>query len=192
MTVLTAYIDFKSPGAYLGLNPVCELVQRLSVPVRWLPLDSRQDSVPAEKTGETRGETHRRVRALGRRQTHLRYAGVQGLPMSFSESPGGTRLALAALALLEDDPLPFIRGAFCAYWVEGANLDDRETVTSLWRAHVGTAAFDSTEGRARLATCREQALTLGVWDVPAFIVDEQIFIGREHLPWIEEVLLAAA
>ena len=29
---------------------------------------------------------------------------------------------------------------------------------------------------------------LGVVDTPAYVIDGQVFIGREHLPWVRELL----
>ena len=40
-----------------------------------------------------------------------------------------------------------------------------------------------------LDTCIERAQAQGVFEVPAFVIDEQVFIGREHMPWLKEIVV---
>ena len=98
MKTLRVYIDFKSPAAYLAFKPTLALAERKDLTLDWQPIRTRQQPVPAEAADEDRGTTHRRVRAQARRDTHLFYAQVQGVPMRF---PTGafpeTDLALACL-----------------------------------------------------------------------------------------------
>ena len=37
-------------------------------------------------------------------------------------------------------------------------------------------------------TSIEQAQAQGVFEVPAFVIEEQVFIGREHMPWLREIV----
>jgi 2-hydroxychromene-2-carboxylate isomerase len=38
-------------------------------------------------------------------------------------------------------------------------------------------------------TSIEQAQAQGVFEVPAFVIEEQVFIGREHMPWLKEIVV---
>ena len=82
---------------------------------------------------------------------------------------------------------------FRAYWVDHADLNDPQVVSSLLGdSGLKTTLIDNLEPQATLSKCQERAEQDGVIDTPAFVVDGQLFIGREHLPWIEELLTATA
>ncbi len=193
---LAIYIDFKNPASYLALKPTCAMLERLGTGARWLPFHTSEETVPRRKAEETRGESHRRVRALSRRGTHLLYAQVQGIEMQFRDDPGRTEACLAALAWLNEsprtDPLPFIAAAFARYWVRGEDLDDPENVEALWAENVSGHSLDLARGRAALERIREDASAHRVFHAPAYLLGEQLFLGREHLPWIESMLREAA
>ncbi len=182
------YIDFKNPASYLALRPTCALLDELGVTARWLPFGTNEEAIPEQKAEETRGEKHRRVRAIARRETHLLYAGVQGIDMQFLDNPGETDTCLAALALLEENPLPFIRAAFESYWVHGDNLNDEEIVQALWDNTAPGLELDLPTGLGRLAQIREEATEDKVFLTPSYLIGDQVFLGREHLPWIRELM----
>ena len=187
---ISIYIDFKSPQAYLAMQPTLDLLAQFNdVHAAWLPFATRQKPVPRAKPNETRSESHFRVRAEAREATHLYYAQMQNRPMTFPQAPGETTLALAALRFCHADPLPFIKAAFHAYWADQADLNDEAVVLGLLTAcGVGAEGFSATEALEGLEQTISAAHELGVIDTPAYIVDEQLFIGREHLPWIRELL----
>ena len=188
--MIDLYIDFKSPASYLALKPTLALAEELGVDIDWRPYNTKQEMVPTEKPNETKTETHIRIRAELRQKTHLRYATLQETPMTFREAPGKTDLALAALdAALQDDPLPFIQSAFHAYWVDGADLNDKAVVKTLLRS-TGVSVSDEklTSALESLPARQHHAEENGIVDAPAYVVDGQIFIGREHLPWIRSII----
>lgn len=185
--MLTVSIDFKSPASYLTLGPTLDLAKETGLEIDWLPFSVRPFSVPAEKRGETVGDRHRRVRAIAQRDTHLQYAAVQGLQMRFSNTPAGSDVALAAMAGIEDNPIPFIRTAFDAYWIEQANLDDGSVVASLL-ASLDMAIPDPQSGQAKLMKSRKKAEEMGVFESPSYVIADQLFVGREHLPWIRSLI----
>lgn len=182
------YIDFKCPAAYLALKPTLALCEELGVPISWHGIRSYQKPLIQEMPNEEVGERHRRVRALARQKTHLLYAQVQDLPMQFRNPPTNTDMALAALFLLNDsgsDPLPFITAAFNAYWTGDADLNDAGVVAGLPGAP--TLKYDD-DTRTHFEAALEQAEANGIFTSPTYVVNEQIFVGREHLPWIRELL----
>ncbi len=192
----TIYIDFKNPASYLALHPTCAVLERLGMKARWLPFHTSEETLPERKPGETRGEAHRRVRAGARRRTHLLYADIQGIEMQFRDDPGSTVTSLAALACfdkeVDEDPLPFIRAAFEGYWVRGEDLDDAATVAALWNESTARRPLNLEQGREALAQIRDAAIEQKVFHAPTYLVGDQVFIGREHLPWMESLLREAA
>jgi len=187
------YLDFKSPDAYLAMKPTLELVLRHDLEISWLPFRSVEQIVPDEKPHETKGETHRRVRAVARRRTHLMYADIQGIPMTFPEHPTSTDLALSALLTTGDSSVDFIRAGFQAYWVEQQDLNDPAVVKALLEdAGRDPSEWLGLDHKALLTENQRAAGELGVVDVPAYLIDDQVFIGRAHLPWIESLILKQA
>tara|TARA_R100001244_G_scaffold86820_1_gene66239 strand:- start:15152 stop:15727 length:576 start_codon:yes stop_codon:yes gene_type:complete len=188
--MLTVAIDFKSPASCLALEPTLELARQTGVQIDWLPYPVRPFSVPEERAAETVGERHRRVRAVARRDTHLHYAAVQGRPMHFAKTPAGSETALAVLAGMNGDPVPFLRAAFAAYWTEQADLDDEAVVTALLSS-LQMPLPDLASARIKLASDRARADEYGIFDSPSYVIADQLFVGREHLPWIASLIKAA-
>lgn len=190
--MLTLYIDFKSPAAYLAIAPTVSLADRLSIPIEWRPFRTVERDVPRLGKEETVGESHRRVRAESQRAIAIKYAAHQGLSLTFPEHAGQSDLALGALAELRGDRLGFIGAAFEAYWTAHADLDDPDIVARLIAdsaaEHPGT--FEAT--RARLEAEQEAAEAAGIVGAPAYVIKDQVFVGREHLPWIEALASASS
>jgi 2-hydroxychromene-2-carboxylate isomerase len=188
--MLTVTIDFKSPASCLALEPTLDLARETGVQIEWLPFSVRPFSIPEEKAEETVGERHRRVRAIAQRDTWLHYAAVQGRVMHFTETPAGSDAALAAMAGIVGDPVPFIRAAFAAYWTEQADLDDEAIVAALLSS-VQMAVPDPQSARAKLLSIRANADDSGIFESPSYLIADQLFVGREHLPWIRSLIEAA-
>lgn len=189
MKMLRIYIDFKSPAACLAMAPTLALSQKLGQAFEYLPFRTREAAIPEQKSEETKGETHRRVRALARRETHLKYAALQGTSMRFREGSVETDMALATLLYVQPSPEKFIQTAFAAYWTGQQNLNDASVVEALLNsAGYDASSFDAGKYLADLDTIQQEAEDMGIIDTPAYFIDGQIFIGREHLPWIEAML----
>lgn len=187
--MLSVFIDFKSPASFLALEPTLALASETGVHIDWLPYSVRPFSIPEEKADENVGQRHRRVRAIAQRDTHLHYAKVQGREMHFSQTPAGSEAALAAMAGLDGDPVPFIRAAFAAYWTEQADLGDEAVVAALLSS-VQTSLPGPQSAGEKLVSIRSGAEESGVFESPSYVIADQLFVGREHLPWIRSLIEA--
>lgn len=185
--MLTVYIDFKSPQAYLAIAPTLALSERLPLNIAWRPFRTVERDVPKLGKEETVGESHRRVRASSQRALAAKYASHQGINLKFPETPGSTDLALAVLADCEGDPFRYIQAAFAAYWERHADLNDPQIVRQIIADSGVTHAGDLNAASESLETALQAAEDAGIVGAPAYVIDEQIFVGREHLPWIEEI-----
>ncbi|MBL6786653.1 MAG: DsbA family protein [PS1 clade bacterium] len=184
------YIDFKCPASYLAMRPTLALAQKLGVGINWRPVRHYQAPQLAKKPEESVSERHRRVRAHARVQTHAHYAAIQNLPMQFRDPPPSTDIALAALCVLNDtgaDTTLFIEAAFQCYWSSDADLDSLHVVSALPGA---PDMPDEQAARQRLETELASADAAGIFAAPTYIVHDQMFLGREHLPWITDLLTA--
>lgn len=187
--MLTVYIDFKSAQAYLAIIPTLAFANRLGMAIDWRAFRTVERDVPKLGKEETIGERHRRVRAASQRALSLKYAAHQGLDLNYPDELGASDLALGALSLLEGDKLPFIKAAFEAYWDDHADLDDRETVERLL-SQSGSEQIDLSAAHRALNDAQDAAEAVGIVGAPAYVIADQIFVGREHLPWIEEIATA--
>lgn len=185
--MLTVYLDFKSPAAYLAMKPTRALVDRLGLVTSWKPFRTVERDVPKLGKEETVGESHRRVRVSSQRALAIKYAKHQGIDLTFPEKLGASDLALGALAAIEGDPLAFISAAFEAYWRDHADLDDPQVVENLIQKSKSQLSAELSECRELLEAAQDQAEDSGIVGAPAYVIAEQIFVGREHLPWIEEI-----
>lgn len=189
--MLTVYIDFKAPAAYLALKPTLALAAKYNLELDWRPFRTIERDVPKTAGNETVGESHRRVRAASQRATQIKYAKLQGIDLTLPDAPSETNLALAALTRLPSNHTKFVTAAFAAYWQDHADLNDEDTVMTLIHKSVGTIDLPPPASwQGTLDAALSAAEEAGIVGAPAYVIDSQIFVGREHLPWIEEIICA--
>lgn len=184
--MLTVYIDFKSAPSYLAIQPTLALAERMGIDIDWRPFRTVERDIANPRQDETVGERHRRVRATSQRALAIKYAAHQGIDLKYPDQMGSSDLALGALMLIRGDKLPFIRAAFDAYWAEHQDLDDPAIIESLIM-QTGAALSDLSSAREALAEAQDAAEEAGIVGAPAYVIADQIFVGREHLPWIEDI-----
>lgn len=170
------------------------MLERHNISAQWLPFQTKQENLKEQVSDESVGESHRRVRAQSRLDTHLLYAQLQNTTMNFPAQAGETDLALAALLQIESTPETFIDAAYKAYWVDNADLNNTDIISGLLSAaNIDYSSWNTQYNfeqlnLEQLNTHQQEAEEAGIVDAPAFVIDDQIFIGREHLPWIETLL----
>ncbi len=184
------YIDFKSAESYLALLPTQKCASHYAVEIDYLPFRSAHQAVPPLPDAPNKGETHRHVRALSRRRLQLKYANIQGRIMQFRDTDTDTDLALAALLYIKDDhPEAYIEAAFQTYWQSADDLNDEVIIRQLLsQHHYNAAGFDAALWRAKLDECMSQSIEDGIFETPSYLIGEHLFLGREHLPWVAELL----
>ena len=77
-----------------------------------------------------------------------------------------------------------------AYRTDHDDLDD-ETVMAPLLSTVQRSVPDSQSARAKLLSIRAEAEESGIFESPSYIIADQLFVGREHLPWIGSLIEAA-
>jgi len=186
--MLEVYVDFKCASSYLALDPTLALVERTGVEIAWHPFSTTERDVPAEGADAEVIARHHRVREASNRAIHVKYAALRGIDLQLPPTVGSVDLALGALAEIEGDPLPFIRACFAAYWEGHDDLDDPHVVKELLAASGIGHSGDLTASRERFAEAQGAAEEAGIVDAPGYRIERQLFIGRQHLPWIDELI----
>jgi 2-hydroxychromene-2-carboxylate isomerase len=189
--VIAVCIDFKSPQAWLALEPTRALEEKLGRPVDWRPFLVPAWTRPAPaRADEDRGARHRRIRAEYLAGDLERYAAARGLPLG--DPYRNTDTTLAALGLLwlrrqaPSRARDYVALVFERLWKEGADVAD----PALVRDALGADAARFTDyaagpGRDELAASQRELAEAGVWSVPTYLVDGEPFLGRQHLPMVE-------
>jgi 2-hydroxychromene-2-carboxylate isomerase len=193
---LTVAIDFKSPNAFLAAAPTCTIAQRAGVTIDWQPFLVPSSKDHGAGSESSRGARHRSVRADYMDRDTMRYAAGRGLAIQNLHRQ--TDSSLAALGLLwmrRAAPAladTYVRQVFERYWREELNIQDEEALQGLLaEIHAPTAGFTSYlrgEGRADLERSQSELLRAGIFDVPSYLLDEQIYVGRQHLPLIDAIV----
>jgi 2-hydroxychromene-2-carboxylate isomerase len=202
---LTAYFDYKSPYAYLAKDLVYELERDCGVRVDWLPYDldladfmgsARVDDKGRVLEEQRSAHQWRRVRYSYmdcRRQGRKR-----GLVIRGTQKIWDSTVALCGMLYARrqgDDVFRRYHDAvFERFWKRELNIENPDVISSvLTEAGVDAAGFPAYlagEGRQELDRICRAAETIGVFGVPTFVFDGELFWGREHLPGIREMLNA--
>jgi 2-hydroxychromene-2-carboxylate isomerase len=80
---------------------------------------------------------------------------------------------------------------FERFWRRDLDIEDVAAIAAvLAEAGADAAGFAAyaDQGRAEVAAISRDAERMGVFGVPTFVVDGEIFWGREHLPDIQAML----
>lgn len=185
--MITAYIDIKSLGSYLAIKPICDLAKKTGVAIEWRPFVAPARALPTLTDDETVTQAHHRVRAEAEHRTHLRYAKLLAIEYCPPLLGQDLETAMSLIAAADGNKTALVRALFKAYWMQAENLDD----VSLLRTLCGEAGVTFVEPdveNSALLESQSEAERMGVFDAPTFIVKDQLFLGRAHLPWIEQLL----
>lgn len=196
---ISLYSDYKSPYAYLVKDLAYELEDETGVALDWLPytldipsyLGSARLGPDGAVLEQDRTE-HQWRRVKYSYMDVRRYANLRGLTVR------GTRKiwdsSLAAIGMLwakRQDKSLFRRYhdiVFDRFWKRELDIEDPAMIAALL-AEAGIAAdgfgdFLEGEGRAEHDRIHAEAEAAGVFGVPTFVVNGELFWGREHLPLI--------
>ena len=198
---LTSYFDYKSPYAYLAQEPLLALKDELGLELSLLPytLDIPSFLGSAEVDGGgnvTRSERNehqwRRVRYSYmdcRREANRRGLVLRGTRKIFDS----TIAHIGYLYALETgDPLDYHNTVYERFWRRELDIEDLaalEGVLAEARVPVeGFRDYAEGEGRAEHDAVNEAAFDAGVYGVPTYLVADEAWFGREHLPRVSWLL----
>ena len=189
------YFDFISPYVWLALGEVETFAERHGVRFDPRPvvygklLDTTQLVGPGEVEVKRR-YTWLDVSRLARRQGRV--------PKGPPAHPFRSLEALRTAVLFRGEPnaLGLIRGISDACWLDGRDITDVGVLADV----VDAAGLDATDLGERIADASvkdalrgltEDALQAGVFGVPSFVLDGEIFWGHDRLPLLAERVAGA-
>ena len=181
--------DFTSVDCWLAFAPTCRLADELQVPVNWLPMCVPAKVVPEAKESESVSERHARVRAEYMASENAGYAERLGVPLKRSGAGVDSWLAAAATISATERGVgrEFVERVFRGFWEAQLDIENAAAVTGILD-ELGAAGFDLDDGSRRLEELREELAERGVFGIPTYLVEGQMFMGRQHLPMIRWLL----
>jgi 2-hydroxychromene-2-carboxylate isomerase len=200
---LTVYIDYKSPYAFLAKDLVYGIATELPVEIDWLPyildIPSFLGSARLDASGRVVEENRNAHQWRRVRYSYMdcrRQAKKRGLVIRGPQKIWDSRLAAAGLLFAKRQDAAVLRRysdiTFERFWKRELDIEDPATVAGAL-AEAGAdraeaASYLAGPGRADAERASREAEDKGVFGVPSFLLDGELFWGSEHLPDIRKML----
>lgn len=203
--VVTVYIDFKSPYAYLAKDPAYALARDFGVGLDWLPyvldIPSFLGSATLDAEGRVVAENrnaHQWRRVKYSYMDCRRQARKRGLVIRGPQKIWNSTLAAAGMLYAKRQGDAILRRyqdiAFERFWKRELDIEDPAVIAAVLveagADTAGAAAYLAGEGPREVDRISRAAEEQGIFGVPSFVVDGELFWGSEHLPDIRDMLAA--
>ncbi|MFT5209258.1 MAG: 2-hydroxychromene-2-carboxylate isomerase [Flavobacterium sp.] len=190
------YIDFKSPYAYLAVEPTRELERELGVQFDWRPfvldIPSYLGSARLDKTGKVVKQNRSNEQWSGVKYAYYdcrRYASQYEQTIRGTEKIWDTNLVATAMLWVKkyDHELQqqFIDLVYPPFWKRELDIENTTVIQHLLdQIGANGAAFSewvSAEGEAINVNLQATAFSAGIFGVPTYVVGTELYFGREHL-----------
>ena len=188
MKHITCYLDFISPYAYLAFEklPVVLLGHSYSVtykPILFAALLKHHGQLGPAEIAPKRDWTYRQV---------LWQAHTEGVELQLPASHPFNPLALLRLAVACDaqgTPNRYVcETIFRHVWQGGLEASDPVRLEALRTQLAPGRALQDATVKAQLQAHTDEALALGLFGVPSFVVDDKVFWGFDALPMLKAYL----
>lgn len=199
---LAVYVDLKSPYAYIAVDPTRAMAKSLGVKIDWRPftldIPSYLGSAKLAKDGKEVEKTNRTPQQWSgvkyayrdaRRYASLTGKTVRGTIKIWDSSRAGIAMLWAKEKGAFD---AFIDVAYPPFWRRELDIDDWGVLEhTLAEAEVDVAGFREWAdgpGRELHDRTNDEAFEAGVYGVPTYLVEDEMWFGREHLPRVAWIL----
>jgi 2-hydroxychromene-2-carboxylate isomerase len=204
---LAVYIDLKSPYAFIAIAPTRAMAASVGVAIEWRPftldIPSYLGSARLDARGRVASSERTPQQWTGVRYAYRdarRYAGLRGQTLRGTEKIWDSTLAGLAMLWARDQGAAvfdrFVDDAYARFWRRELDIERVavivETLVGAGAATAGFEAFVDGAGRAALAESNRAAFDAGVFGVPTYLVGDEMWFGREHLPRVAWLLAGAA
>ncbi len=188
---LIHYTDYKSPYAYLALEDTLKLENDFRISIDWRPYTLNIPSYLGDV--ETR-DAHQWRKVKYAYMDCRRIANKRGLTLKGPKKIYDSRdVDIALLYAKERNAVPaFSRVVFEQFFNHSIDVEDRGQIKqALLQAGIDASDFDAfADGPGGVAhdKIREEAESLGVFGVPAYLVEGELFWGGEKISEIRAIL----
>lgn len=192
------YIDIKSPYAYLALDPAIEMFDQLGLHCNLLPYTLNIADYLGSATVNNEGKiiSSNRTAHQWRRVKYSymdcrRMANLQGKTILGTQKIWDSSLfSMAHLWVREKSKqtlLPFLRESFQLFWKRELDIENEQVILNLIdKFQLDSADFISwkSDNQNCVNSLMDTALSRGIFGVPTFVFEEEIFWGSEKLTLI--------
>lgn len=200
---VTIYIDYKSPYAYLAKDLAYALADEFPLRLDWLPyildIPSFLGSARVDDSGrviESERNAHQWRRVRYSYMDCRRAARKRGLVIRGPLKIWDSTLAACGMLYAKQHGEGVLRRyhdlTFERFWKRELDIEDLSVVRRvLGEAGIetaGFAAYAASEGCLEVGRISRAAEAAGIFGVPSFVLDGELYWGREHLPEIREIL----
>ncbi len=196
---LTVYIDFKSPYAYLAVEPTRRLAEELGITIDWQPfvldIPSYLGSAKLDTSGKVAEASRSQDQWSGVKYAYYdcrRYANLRGMTIRGTVKIWDTNLAATGMLWAKgqgDEILQcYIDGIYVPFWKRELDVESIDVVEQVLvdaGADVtGFKVFAEGEGAQSNRLIQINAFDQGIFGVPTYVLGDEKYFGREHLPRI--------
>ena len=198
--ILNAYIDFKSPYAYLSIEPTRAFAKDLKLTINWIPYvleipdflgSAKVDDT--KKVIESERNEHQWRRVKYSYMDCRRYANLRNITVLGPKKIWNTKLISIACLWVKNKHTNllnnFIDHVYYKFWKRELDLENITEIKSIFdKNNISTMNFENwskNEGKKELEVVMIDANNKGVFGVPSYFIDNELFWGREHLPYIK-------
>lgn len=200
---LIVYLDVKSPYAYLAKDPTKQLIQDFDVAIDWRPLTLNIPSFLGSAKVDDRGEVVESKRTPRQwSSVHYsymdakRYARINDIKIYGPRKIWDTRLIHIAFLFVKErfsaQLLPFLDHVYERFWLRDLDVESREVVHGvLSEVGIPSEDFDAYvegEGGDSHDLLQRELHPAGIFGVPSYLIDDELFFGRENLPYVRWIL----
>jgi 2-hydroxychromene-2-carboxylate isomerase len=193
MATVDFWFDYSCPYAYLASTQVQALAKRTGATLRYQPM-LLGGVFRAVGTSQKLFAELSPAKASHNALDMQRWAELFGVPLTMPAAhPFRTVEALRATLLTGIDP-KVVDGFYRAYWIESRGPSEEQTMHDV----LGAAGHDASAILARLDEKKDelrqrtdQAIALGIFGAPAFVVDGEMYWGQDRIEFVEKALTRA-
>ncbi|MCP5060144.1 MAG: 2-hydroxychromene-2-carboxylate isomerase [bacterium] len=200
---LAVYIDMKSPYAFIAIEPTRAMAAAAGVSIDWRPftldIPSFLGSARLDKKGKVESSQRtpsqwswvRYAYQDARRYAKLRDKTLRGTEKIWDSSLAGIAMLWAKQQGSECFDR-FVDEAYERFWRRDLDIEDLDVLEAALAgigADVGGfRAYARGAGRDAHDQLNEAAFDAGVFGVPSYLVADEMWFGREHLPRVAWLL----
>lgn len=195
MTTVTMWLDLRSPYSFLAVEPAHAMAAETGATLDIRPYHLAIEGLVNPKDPAAVAQALRKIKYIYR--DVRRFSNPRGLTVLGPQKifdPTWAHLALLK-AVERGAARGFLTLAYARFFKRELDYEDRAAVEAVL-AGAGVsgdlAAFAEAGGRQRLAALQAEAETQGVFGVPSFIVDGELFWGHDRLDFVRDKLRAKA
>ena len=200
MKKIDFYFDFASPNAYFGFNVLIKFPEKYDCEINFIPVllgwifKATNNKPPMEQFYGVMNKNEYQSLEIER---FVNRHGLTKFKMNPHFPVISLQIVRGAIAAEMDGYLEdYIEKVLVHMWEEPKKMDDPEVI----KAAFEESGFDSEklleqmqdpDVKAKLISNTEDAVKRGLFGIPTFFIDDEMYFGKDTIWMIEEILAAS-